>query len=311
MSATDRKVEIIGVPLDHGAGRRGVSMGPSALRIAGLQESLERLEISSFDGGDIALPIPEESQSGDPNLRYLDVVESACTRLSGRVCDALDRGQFPLVLGGDHSVAIGTISGISSHLRGDGDAEPPKVGILWMDAHADLNTPDTSPTGNIHGMPLACLLGKGPDSLVQIGYSGTKVAPHRVAQIGLRDLDPDEKRRILESDISAYSMEDVDRRGLPEVVEEALEKILNDCDHLHVSFDIDVIDPRFAPGTGTARPGGLTYREAHLAMEMVARTGAIASMELVEVNPVLDEKNKTAEIGVGIVASALGQSILP
>ena len=310
MNSSDLKVEIIGMPLDHGAGRRGVSMGPSALRIAGLQEALQRAEINSIDAGDIFVPIPEASDAGHPSQRFLGVVESACTQLAEKVDASLAAGNFPLVLGGDHSIAIGTISGVSSHLQEAGATSPPRVGVLWFDAHADLNTPDTSPTGNIHGMPLACLLGKGPSSLIDIGFAGAKIAPHRVVQLGLRELDPDEKRRILESDITAYSMEDIDRRGLPEVVEEALEKVLTDCDHLHVSFDIDVIDPRFAPGTGTARQGGLTYREAHLAMEMVARTRAVRSFELVEVNPVLDEGNRTAEVGVGIIASALGKSIL-
>ncbi|MGE4619997.1 MAG: arginase [Planctomycetota bacterium] len=310
MSEERPAVEIIGVPLDHGAGRRGVSMGPSALRIAGLQDSLRRAEISSHDSGDIEIPIPETRDPGDSSHRYLDVVETACERLSERVSDALSRGCIPLVLGGDHSVAIGTISGVANHLHEPGAEEPPRVGVLWFDAHADLNTPGTSPTGNIHGMPLACMLGKGPDSLTGIGFAGAKISSRRVVQLGLRDLDPDEKRRIHESEISAYSMEDIDRRGLAEVVAEAIETVLEDCDHLHVSFDIDVIDPRFAPGTGTARPGGLTYREAHLAMEMVAETKAIRSLELVEVNPVLDEGNRTAEVGVGIIASALGKSIL-
>ena len=310
MSAKESSVEVIGMPLDHGAGRRGVSMGPTAIRLAGLEAALKRAEIPSHDGGDIEIPIPETREPGDPSQRYLEVIETACSRLCDRVSSTLAAGRFPLVLGGDHSIAIGTISGISAHHREKGSTTPPKVGLLWFDAHADLNTPDTSPTGNIHGMPLACLLGKGPESLVGIGYQGAKIAPHRVAQIGLRELDPDEKRRILASDISAYTMEDIDRRGLSDVVEEALATVLEDCDHLHVSFDIDVIDPRFAPGTGTARPGGLTYREAHMAMEMVAKTEEVRSFEMVEVNPILDEGNRTAEVAVGIITSALGKSIL-
>ena len=310
MIETGQAVEIIGVPLDHGSGRRGVSMGPTALRIAGLREALRRAEISSRDGGDIDIPIPEVRDPGDSSQKYLEVVEAACQLLADRVTDVLSQGSIPLVLGGDHSVAIGSISGVAQHLHNPKTAGPPKVGILWFDAHADLNTPGTSPTGNIHGMPLACMLGKGPESLTRIGFPGPKVSSRRVVQVGLRELDPDEKRRIHESEITAYTMEDIDRRGLPEVVEEALETVLTDCDHLHVSFDIDVIDPRFAPGTGTARPGGLTYREAHLAMEMVAETNAVRSLELVEVNPVLDDGNRTAEVGVGIIASALGKSIL-
>ncbi|HIC24244.1 MAG TPA: arginase [Planctomycetes bacterium] len=310
MSQSGQPVEIIGVPLDHGSGRRGVSMGPSAMRIAGLRESLHRAEIPAHDIGDIDIPIPEVRDPGDPSHKYLDVVEAACQLLAQRVEEALAQGRLPLVLGGDHSVAIGTISGVAQHLRTDTSQEPPRIGVLWFDAHADLNTPATSPTGNIHGMPLACMLGKGPESLTGIGFPGAKISSHRVIQIGLRELDPDEKRRINESEITAYTMEDIDRRGLPEVIEEALEKVQEDCDHLHVSFDIDVIDPRWAPGTGTARPGGLTYREAHLAMEMVAETGAVRSFELVEVNPILDEGNRTAEVAVGIIASALGKSLL-
>ncbi|MGE4633716.1 MAG: arginase [Planctomycetota bacterium] len=310
MSHSGQPVEIIGVPLDHGSGRRGVSMGPSALRIAGLKKALRRAEIVTHDGGDIDVPIPEIRDPGDSTHKYLEVVKTACQLLAERVSEVLSKGHIPLVLGGDHSVAIGTISGIAQHLQDSASAEPPKIGVLWFDAHADLNTPETSPTGNIHGMPLACMLGKGPDALTGIGFPGPKISSRRVIQIGLRELDPDEKRRIQESEITAYTMEDIDRRGLAEVVGEALEKVQEDCDHLHVSFDIDVIDPRFAPGTGTARPGGLTYREAHLAMEMVAETGAVRSLELVEVNPVLDEGNRTAEVAVGIIASALGKSIL-
>lgn len=310
MSHIGQPVEIIGVPLDHGSGRRGVSMGPSALRIAGLKKALGRAEIVTHDVGDIDVPIPEIRDPGDSTHKYLEVVETACLLLADRVSGALSKGRIPLVLGGDHSVAIGTISGVAQHLQDSASDEPPKIGVLWFDAHADLNTPDTSPTGNIHGMPLACMLGKGPGALTGIGFPGPKISSRRVIQIGLRELDPDEKRRIQESEITAYTMEDIDRRGLADVVSEALEKVQEDCDHLHVSFDIDVIDPRFAPGTGTARPGGLTYREAHLAMEMVAETGAVRSLELVEVNPVLDEGNRTAEVGVGIIASALGKSIL-
>ncbi len=310
MKSKDQPVELIGVPLDHGAGHRGVSMGPTALRIAGLTSALEKMELTVVEGGDIAVPIPEMGQSGDPKARYLDTVRAACSQLSDRVQGCLEAGRFPLVLGGDHSVAVGTISGVSGFHHSKDPGKVPKVGLLWFDAHADLNTPDTSPTGNIHGMPLACLLGNGPKELTDIGFAGAKLEPHRIVQVGLRDLDPGERRKIHEHDIRAYTMEEVDRRGLPLVLEEAISHVLTDCDHLHVSFDIDVIDPRFAPGTGTATEGGFTYREAHLAMEMVAETGKMGSLELVEVNPVLDHGNKTAEVGVAIIASALGEEIL-
>lgn len=310
MKSKDQPVELIGVPLDHGAGQRGVSMGPTALRIAGLKSALEKLELKVVDGGDITVPIPDLEKPGDPKARYLETVSETCQKLSSRVHESLQAGRFPLILGGDHSVAVGTISGVSSYYHSKNPGSIPKVGVLWLDAHADLNTPETSPTGNIHGMPLACLLGNGPKSLTDVGYDGVKLEPHRIVQVGLRDLDPGERRKIREHDIRAYTMEDVDRRGLPVVLEEAISHVLADCDHLHVSFDIDVIDPRFAPGTGTAMEGGFTYREAHLAMEMVAETGKMGSLELVEVNPVLDHSNKTAEVGVAIVASALGEEIL-
>ena len=310
MKSKDQPVELIGVPLDHGAGQRGVAMGPTALRIAGLTKALERLELNVIDGGDIAVPIPELEKPGDPKARYLETISQTCEQLSDRVKGSLDSGRLPLVLGGDHSVAVGTISGVASHYHSQNPGSIPKIGVLWLDAHADLNTPDTSPTGNIHGMPLACLLGNGPQELTGVGYAGTKLEPHRIVQVGLRDLDPGERRNIRENNIRAYTMEDVDRRGLPVVLEEAISHALADCDHLHVSFDIDVIDPRFAPGTGTALEGGFTYREAHLAMEMIAETGKVGSLELVEVNPVLDHGNKTAEVGVAILASALGEEIL-
>ncbi|NCF56800.1 MAG: arginase [Planctomycetia bacterium] len=303
-------IELIGVPLDHGAGRRGVSMGPSALRIAGLAAALERIELSVIDSGDIPVPNPESEDPGDSTQRYLNVVSTTCQNLCDKVHESLDRNHFPLVLGGDHSVAVGTISGVASHLKAKKKDSSPKIGVLWFDAHADLNTPETTPTGNIHGMPMASLLGKGPKGLTDIGYVGQKLDSHRIVQIGLRDLDPGERRRIKESEIQAYTMEDVDRRGLSVILEEAIQHVLSDCDHLHVSFDIDVIDPRFAPGTGTATEGGFTYREAHLAMEMVAETQKMGSLELVEVNPVLDQSNRTAEVGVAIIASALGQEIL-
>lgn len=310
MKSKDQPVELIGVPLDHGAGQRGVAMGPTALRIAGLTQALEKLELNVVDGGDISVPIPELEDAGDPQARYLETISQSCNQLSDRVKGALDGGRLPLVLGGDHSVAVGTISGVAAHYHEQNPGTIPKVGVLWLDAHADLNTPATSPTGNIHGMPLACLLGNGPRELTEVGYAGIKLEPHRIVQVGLRDLDPGERRNIRDNNIRAYTMEDVDRRGLPVVLEEAISHALADCDHLHVSFDIDVIDPRFAPGTGTALEGGFTYREAHLAMEMIAETGKVGSLELVEVNPVLDHGNKTAEVGVAILASALGEEIL-
>ncbi|MCA8938735.1 MAG: arginase, partial [Planctomycetes bacterium] len=216
------------------------------------------------------------------------------------------------VLGGDHSIAIGTISGIaaSAQQKSPDSSIPPKVGVLWFDAHGDINTPQSSPSGNIHGMPVSCLLGNGPESLTQIGFAGPKVSPARFAQIGLRDIDEIERKLLKESGIHTYTMADIDRRGMATVMEEAIAFACDGTDLLHVSFDIDSVDPRVAPGTGTPKLGGLTYREAHLALEMIADTGRLSSMEMVEVNPTLDERNQTAVIAVGLVASALGLRIL-
>lgn len=311
MSETPQKVDLIGAPVDHGAGRRGVSMGPAALRIARLRSTLEKVGVDLTDRGDLAVPLPELNDPGDPAARYLPVVEAVCRDLCEAVSTSLDGGALPLVIGGDHSIAIGTIAGVASHLRNKmTDEVPPKVGVLWFDAHADLNTPETSPTGNIHGMPVSILLGKGPDRLVDIGFPGAKVEPSRIVQIGLRDLDLSEQKRLKALALNSYTMEEIDRRGMAEVTAEAIAVATQDADFLHVSFDIDVLDPRFAPGTGTARVGGITYREAHLALEMVADSGKLGSFEMVEVNPILDERNKTAEVAASLIASALGKRIL-
>jgi len=306
----DAEVQILGAALDHGAGRRGVGMGPAALRLANLREALEKVGLSVEDLGDIEVKGPETEEVGIPSARYLGVVEKACREICDRVVKSIRSGALPLVIGGDHSVAIGTASGIATALRDDATAGAPEFGFLWFDAHADINTPATSPTGNIHGMSVACLLGKGPQELTAIGYEGAKIRPSRLVQIGLRDLDQEEKRRLRESNINAFTMTDIDRRGMAKVVDEAIQIATRDVDYLHVSFDIDVLDPSIAPGTGTAKKGGLTYREAHLALEMVAETGLLRSFELVEVNPVLDRENMTAQLAVGLIASAMGKRIL-
>ncbi|MCI0652623.1 MAG: arginase [Planctomycetes bacterium] len=306
-----RRVDVLGVPLDHGAGRRGVSMGPSALRIARLHDALKRIGYVVNDLGDVDVTIPETVAPGDPQAKYLSIVAPACAEVARCVDRSLCEGAFPLVIGGDHSIAIGTISGVAIHLRRSAqNAGPPPLGVIWFDAHGDINTPETTPSGNIHGMPVACLLGEGPESLTGIGFPGAKVSPGCFVQVGLRDIDEVEKARLHKSGIHTYTMEDIDRRRLPEVVEEAIRIATTGCAHLHVSFDIDVLDPSVAPGTGTAKIGGFTYREAHMALEMVARSGMLRSFELVEVNPVLDERNRTAEVGVGLIASALGKRIL-
>jgi arginase len=306
-------VHIVGAPLDHGAGRRGVGMGPSAVRIAGLHDALTRIGYAVEDHGDVTIPAPETCPPGNPRAKYLPLVTNACREVCAEVQQALEQGGVPLVIGGDHSIAVGTISGLAAHLRngkGVGPAQPPRLGLIWFDAHGDINTPETSPSGNIHGMPVACLLGRGPEELVSLGYPGPKLDPAKVVLIGLRDLDDVEKRHIKEFGIRAYTMEEIDRRGMATVMEEALERVKDGTDMLHVSFDVDSVDPQVAPGTGTRKIGGLTYREAHLACEIIAESDRLTSMELVEVNPILDHQNQTAELAVGLIASALGKRIL-
>lgn len=310
-TAEPRSVHVLGVPLDHGAGRRGVGMGPSVVRLSGLRGALERVGWTVTDEGDIPISIPETVAEGNPRAKYLSIVAGACEETSAKVLSILDDGGFPLIIGGDHSLSIGTISGVATHLRARAtDRQPARLGVIWFDAHADINSPQTSSTGNIHGMPVSCLLGEGPEELTAIGFAGPKVNPERLVQIGLRDIDEHEKRRLKQWVKHVYTMEDIDRRRLFDVVGEAIALATDGCEHLHVSFDIDVLDPRIAPGTGTPKMGGLTYREAHLALEMIAGCGLLRSFELVEVNPILDEHNRTAELSVGLIASALGKRIL-
>lgn len=303
-------VHILGVPLDHGAGRRGVGMGPAAMRIAGLHAAIERLGHAVRDRGDISIPAPETQPPGESKAKFLPLIADAVASVAREVESALDQGGVPLVLGGDHSIAIGTISGIANHLRLKSGVTPPRLGVIWFDAHADINTPETTPSGNIHGMPVSCLLGQGPDSLTSLGFPGPKVSPDNFALVGLRDIDDTEKRLLRESRIRCFTMEDVDKRGMAAVMAEAIAVVSRGSDMLHVSFDIDAIDPRVAPGTGTPKLGGLTYREAHLAMEMLADTRRVTSIEVVEVNPVLDDRNSTAELAVGLIGSVLGNRIL-
>jgi arginase len=307
-------IHIIGVPLDHGAGRRGVNMGPSALRLAGLHERLRRLGYRVHDRGDLHIEAPETQAAGNDSAKYLPLITDACQRLCRSVEEVVAQSGFPLVLGGDHSIAIGTISGIATTMRdvaGNGDPDdPPRLGVLWFDAHGDINRPDTSPTGNIHGMPVSCLLGQGPPELVDVGYPGAKVAAATFCQIGLRDIDRKEKELLRESGIHTFTMADIDRRGIASVIEEALRLATDSTDRLHCSFDIDSVDPRIAPGTGAPKIGGLTYREAHLSMEILAESGALSSFEMVEVNPALDRENSTARLAVDLIGSAFGERIL-
>src|SRR3954468_17020968 len=302
-----KKIAFIGAPLDLGAGRRGVDMGPSAFRVADIHARVRSLGYEVTDRGDIDVFIQETHDPGDPRMKYLREIRHACEAVRDEVGSALTEGTMPVVLGGDHSIAMGTIAGVSRHFG----KKDERIGLLWFDAHGDMNTPETSPSGNIHGMPLAVALGIGEPSLVGLaGTDGPMVEGARAAVVGLRDVDPAEKENIKESGIGAFTMRDIDERGMRAVMEEAIKRANTGTRGLHVSFDLDGIDPDYAPGVGTAAPGGLSYREAHLAMEMLYDTGKVLSAEFVEVNPILDHRNTTARLGVELLASLLGKKIL-
>ncbi len=299
-------IAVIGAPLDLGAGRRGVDMGPSAVRLASLNERLRALGYTVRDLGNIAVDQPESAAVGHQQARYLAEIARASRRLADAVGRAAGEGATPLVLGGDHSVAIGTISGMARHLR----RRKAALGLIWIDAHADMNTPDTSPSGNVHGMPLACVVGLGPRELTHIYGFAPKVDPRRVALVGIRDVDQLEKPHVKDSGVRAFTMRDIDERGMRAVVAQAIEIAGAGTAGFHVSFDMDAVDPREAPGVGTPVRGGISYREAHLAMETICDTGRMVSMEVVEVNPVIDEVNRTAQLAVELVLSAMGKRIL-
>ena len=303
---TSRAVQIIGVPLDLGAGRRGVDMGPSALRIAGLAAGIQRLGYEVVDAGDLEVPIAEVSEVGTHEQRYLQEIAATCDQLARLVREALAAGRVPLTIGGDHSLAIGSVAGVAAHLRGAGRS----FGLIWIDAHGDMNTPATTPSGNIHGMPVAVSLGHGDPRLTGIGGVSPKLGADRVALIGVRSLDEGERRLIQELGVEVFSMRDVDVEGISAVMEQALEIATRGADGFHLSFDMDAIDPTFAPGVGTQVRGGLDYREAHLALEMAADTKRLISADLVEVNPIFDNGNSTASLAVELVESLLGKSIL-
>jgi arginase len=301
-----RTVTLIGVPLDLGAGRRGVDMGPSAFRVAGLTERLRGLGFTVEDAGDLPVKIAETQGPGDPRLKYLSEIREVCELLRDRVADTVARGALPLVLGGDHSIAMGTLAGLAAHHRVKGE----RVGLVWFDAHADSNTPETSPSGNIHGMPLAVALGLGDPGLVGLGGAAPMVEGRHAALVGIRDVDPEERENVRRSGIGTFTMRDLDERGMRAVMEAAIARAGTGTAGIHVSIDLDAMDPSVAPGVGTPSSGGLSYREAHLAMEMLADSGRVISAEIVEANPVLDERNRTAAFGVGLLASLLGQRIL-
>ena len=301
-----RGISVIGVPLDLGAGRRGVDMGPSAFRQAHLHEALRELGYDVQDAGDVPVSIQETQDPGDPRRKYLREIRDTCERLRDRIVELLGEGRLPVVLGGDHSIAMGTIAGVSKFHR----ERQQKVGLIWFDAHGDMNTPETSPSGNIHGMPLAAALGIGEPTLVGLAGAVPMVEGARAAVVGLRDVDPAERATIKESGIGAFTMRDIDERGMRTVMEEAIKRATSGTAGIHVSFDLDGVDPEHAPGVGTPSPGGMSYREAHLAMEMLADTQRVLAAEFVEVNPVLDHRNRTARLGVGLLASLLGKKIL-
>ena len=301
-----KNVHVIGVPLDLGAGRRGVDMGPSAFRLADIHERVRELGYEIEDAGDIEVSIPETQAPGNPRLKYLQEIRRACEALRDEVGRVLTAGSIPVVLGGDHSIAMGTISGLARFHRQKGK----RIGLIWFDAHGDMNTPETSPSGNIHGMPLAVALGFGEPSLTGLAGEAPMVDNANAAVVGLRDVDVPEREIIKSSGIGAYTMRDIDERGMRVVMEDAIRRASAGTAGIHVSFDLDGMDPDFAPGVGTPSPGGLSYREAHLAMEMLADTGRVMSAELVEVNPILDQRNGTARLGVGLLTSLLGKKIL-
>ncbi len=301
-----RAAHIIGVSLDLGGNRRGVDMGPSAFRIAGLAERLSTLGFPVIDEGDLVAPIPEVKSFGDPTKKYVREIAKVCERLYKTSLAALEKGGIPIVLGGDHSLATGSVAATADFVR----RENKPLGLIWVDAHGDMNTPSTSISGNVHGMPLAALLGSEPAELSRIGGFSPKVQPDRTVLIGIRNLDDREKEIVRGSRVKVFTIKDVDRAGIAVVIEEALAIAGRGTAGVHVSFDLDVCDPTIAPGVGTPVKGGLDYREAHLLMEMVADSGLLRALDLVEVNPILDDRNMTAVLGAELASSALGQKIL-
>ena len=302
----NRSVTIIGFPMDLGADRRGVDMGPSAIRIADIGGKLAALGYTVVDEGDIQVKTQEVQTIKDPTLKYLPEIARACEKLAVMTKNVLDAGSFPLILGGDHSMSIGSIAGIAAHCR----EKNKRLGVIWIDAHADMNTPSTSPSGNIHGMPLAVSMGLGSTALTNLLDFSPKVDPHNVALIGIRSVDPGERALIKELGVIAHAMPDIDKDGMYTVMMRILDHMRAHVDHVHVSFDLDSVDPTLAKGVGTPVPGGFSYREIHLAMEMIAESGLLSSLEVAEVNPILDDRNTSAAFAADVVASTMGKHIL-
>lgn len=301
-----KTINIIGFPMDLGAGRRGVDMGPSAVRIAGLTEQLEKLGYKVIDTGDIFIQIMERQKVTNSKLKYINQIVKTSNILAKKVERTLEQGRFPLCIGGDHSMALGSIAGISSYCK----KNKLKPGVIWIDAHSDMNTDQTSPSGNIHGMPLAASLGLGHEKLTHLYGFSPKLKPENCALIGIRSIDKLERQIVKKINLPVYTMTDVDKLGVHRIISRVLKEFKEKVDHIHVSFDLDSVDPSVAPGVGTPVPGGLSYREAHLIMEAIADCGCMSSLEITEVNPILDDKNKSAQFAVDIVASSMGQRIL-
>jgi arginase len=300
------KISIVGVPMDLGADRRGVDMGPSALRYADLNEKLQALGYDVDDLGDLDVIIPETRHFGDPHAKYLKEIADACTHLANLVLEIHTDHRTPIVLGGDHSIAVGTISGMAESFR----RQNGKIGLMWFDAHADFNTPQISPSGNVHGMPMAAIMGYGPIELTRIFGFSPKIQPERAVMIGIREVDPQERELVKSSGVRVFTMKEIDRRGIGSVMDEALSIVTKDTDGFSVTLDADFLDPYESPGVATPVRGGADYREAHLAMEMVADTKKMVSFEITEINPILDVHNKTAHFGMELILSAFGKQIL-
>jgi arginase len=301
-----KNVQLIGFPMDLGADRRGVDMGPSALRIAELEEKLEVLGYNVYDSGDIKIEIMEQQEITNSKLKYVDEIIRTSEVLARKVENALDEGFFPLCIGGDHSMSLGSIAGIASHCRRNNL----ELGVIWVDAHPDMNTDETSPSGNIHGMPLAASLGLGNHSLTHIYGFAPKIKPENCVCIGIRSIDHLEKINIKQLGLKVFTMSDIDKLGIHRIISQTLKRFKENVDHIHISFDLDSVDPSVAPGVGTPIPGGLSYRETHLLMEAIAECGCMSSLEVTEVNPILDDKNKSAIFAADVIASSMGQRIL-
>jgi arginase len=301
-----RNVHVLGVPLDLGGGRRGVDMGPSAVRIAGIDERLTNMGCMVADKGDLAAPIPETQEERDPKKKYIREIAKVCQKLYQEVMQAHEEGALPIVLGGDHSLAAGSVGASADYAAAKGK----DIGVLWIDAHGDMNTPQTTSSGNVHGMPLAALLGPEPSELSKIGARSPKIRSDKTVLIGIRNLDDLEKQQIRDAKVHVFTMKDIDRHGIAAVMKRALAIAGKDTAGIHLSFDMDVCDPAIAPGVGTPVKGGLDYREAHMVMELVADSGRLMALDVVEINPILDSQNQTAILGTELVLSAMGMRII-